>query len=123
MGRNTVYLFRLDDLAVCHLGTLAHTLSTQQLEALGSVDVLLVPVGGNASLSASKASEVISQVEPRVAIPMHYNASGRDAASLDTLEKFVKEMGLKDYVVQDKFASKRSDLGETTQIVVLDAKV
>jgi L-ascorbate metabolism protein UlaG (beta-lactamase superfamily) len=121
-GRNNIFLYQLDDLNVCHLGSLGHTLSPKQLEALGSVDVLLVPVGGQNALSASKASEVISQIEPRVVIPMHYS-TGRENLELDSLDKFTKEMGLKDVVAQDKFASKASDLGETTQIVVLEAKV
>ena len=121
-GRNTIFLFHLDDLIVCHLGSLGTTLKPQQLEAIGDVHVLLVPVGGNASLTASKASEVISQVEPRVVIPMHYSI-GRENLPLDNLDKFTKEMGLKDIVPQEKFSMKASDLGETTQVVILDAKV
>jgi len=122
LGRNTIFLFHLDDLEVCHLGALGHTLSSQQLEAIGDVDVLLVPVGGNASLTAGKASEVISQIEPRVVIPMHYSI-GRETVQMDNLEKFAKEMGLKDWTTQEKFSAKASDLGETTQIVVLEAKI
>ena len=121
-GRNTIFLFHMDDLIVCHLGSLGATLKPQQLEAIGDVHVLLVPVGGNASLTASKASEVISQVEPRVVIPMHYSI-GRENLPLDNLDKFTKEMGLKDIVPQEKFSMKASDLGETTQVVILDAKV
>ena len=122
LGRNNIFLFHLDDLVVCHLGALGHTLSSQQLEAIGDVDVLLVPVGGNASLSAGKASEVISQIEPRVVIPMHYS-TGRETLQMDSLDKFTKEMGLKDWTTQDKFSMKKSDLGETTQIVILEPKV
>lgn len=122
-GRNAIFLFHLDDLVVCHLGSLGHTLNSQQLDALGDVQVLLVPVGGsNASLTASKASEVISQVEPKIVIPMHYSI-GRESLEMDSLEKFTKEMGLKDVVPQDKFSMKASELGETTQVVVLEAKI
>jgi L-ascorbate metabolism protein UlaG (beta-lactamase superfamily) len=120
-GRNTIFLFHLDDLVVCHLGSLAHTLSSQQLDALGDVDVLLVPVGGSAALSASKASEVISQIEPKIVVPMHYS-TGRETLQLDNLDKFTKEMGLKDLVAQDKLTLRRSDLGETTQVMILEAK-
>ena len=121
LGRNTIYLYHLDDLMVCHLGALAHTLSPQQLEALGDVDVLLVPVGGNASLNAGKASEVISQLEPKIVIPMHYS-TGRESLQMDSLDKFTKEMGLKEWTPQDKFSAKANDLGETTQVVILEAK-
>jgi L-ascorbate metabolism protein UlaG (beta-lactamase superfamily) len=120
-GRNNIFLFHLDDLVVCHLGALGHTLSPQQLEAIGDVDVLLVPVGGNVSLSAGKASEVISQVEPRVVIPMHYS-TGRETLQMDSLDKFTKEMGLKDWTTQDKFSMRKSDLSETTQVVILEPK-
>jgi L-ascorbate metabolism protein UlaG (beta-lactamase superfamily) len=121
-GRNNVFLFQLDDLVVCHLGSLGHTLNSQQLEAIGDVDVLLVPVGGNVSLSAGRASEVISQIEPKVVVPMHYS-TGRESLASDNLDKFTKEMGLKDLTTQDKLSLKASELGEGMQVVVLEAKV
>ena len=122
-GRNTIFLFHLDDLRVCHLGSLGHTLNSQQLDALGDVDVLLVPVGGsNASLTATRASEVISQIEPKIVIPMHYSI-GRETQEMDSLDKFTKEMGLKEIGPQDKLSMKASELAETTQVVVLEAKI
>jgi L-ascorbate metabolism protein UlaG (beta-lactamase superfamily) len=121
LGRNNIFLFHLDDLVVCHLGALGHTLNSHQLEALGDVDVLMVPVGGHTALSANKASEVISQLEPKIVIPMHYS-TGRESLDLDTLDKFMKEMGLKEWNPQDKLANTSSDLDETTQVVVLEAK-
>jgi L-ascorbate metabolism protein UlaG (beta-lactamase superfamily) len=71
-GRNTVYVIELDEVRVCHLGDLGHSLEADMLEALGKVDVLLVPVGGGSTLEAAGAAEVARQVEPRVVIPMHY---------------------------------------------------
>lgn len=121
-GRNNIFLFHLDDVAVCHLGSLGHTLSSQQVEALGDVDVLLVPVGSDTSLSAGKASEVISQIEPKMVVPMHY-PTGRQAKDGESLDKFLKEMGLKEWTPQDKLTLKGSDLDETTQVVVLEAKM
>lgn len=120
-GRNNIFLFHLDDLVVCHLGSLGHVLSAQQAEAIGDVDVLLVPVGGYTTLDASKAIEVISLVEPKVVIPMHYS-TGREATESDTLEKFTREMGLKDWTPEEKFTAKASDLAETTRVVVLEPK-
>jgi L-ascorbate metabolism protein UlaG (beta-lactamase superfamily) len=121
LGRNNIFLFHLDDLVVCHLGALGHTLNSHQLEVLGDVDVVMVPVGGHTALSANKASEVISQLEPKIVIPMHYS-TGRETLDLDTLDKFTKEMGLKDVTPQDKLTIKSSDLDETTQVIVLEAK-
>ncbi|HKP51534.1 MAG TPA: MBL fold metallo-hydrolase [Chloroflexia bacterium] len=124
-GRNTIFLFHLGDLVVCHLGSLGHTLNSQQVEAIGDVDVLLVPIGENTTLTTTKAIEVITQIEPKIVVPMHYeksangNGGGGDA---DALAKFAKEMGLKDWQVQDKLSVKGSDLPETTHVVVLEAK-
>jgi L-ascorbate metabolism protein UlaG (beta-lactamase superfamily) len=121
MGRNVAFLFHLDDLVVCHLGALGHTLNPQQIEALGEVDVLMVPVGGHASLTATKATEVISQLEPKVVVPMHYG-TGREQVTLDNLDKFMKEMGLKEWETRDKLALRSADMGETTQVMVLETR-
>ncbi len=120
-GRNTIFLFHLDDLVVCHLGSLGHTLTSKQVEAIGDVNVLLVPVGGFSSLTATKATEVISQVEPNIVIPMHYS-TGRESVELDTLDKFTKEMGLKEWTPQDKLNVKATDLDETTRVIILEPK-
>ncbi len=120
-GRNTIFLFHLGDLVVCHLGALGHTLTSKQVEAIGDVDVLLVPVGGGSTLTPTRASEVISQVEPKIVVPMHYS-TGRETVQLGPLEAFTKEMGLKEWTPQDKLAARTADLDETTKIVVLEAK-
>ena len=122
IGRNTIFLFHLDDVLVCHLGSLGHSLKASQVEALGDVDILLVPIGGQATLNSTRAVEVISQIEPRIVVPMHYH-TGRETVEMDTLDKFMKEMGLKEWTPEDKVSVKKSDLGETTRVVVLEAKV
>ena len=129
-GRNTIFLFHLGDLVVCHLGSLGHTLNSQQVEAIGDVDVLLVPVGFNTTLTTTKAIEVITQIEPKIVVPMHYDRSangkagnGATAGDADPLALFTKEMGLKEWEAQDKLSVKGADLPETTRVVVLDARV
>jgi L-ascorbate metabolism protein UlaG (beta-lactamase superfamily) len=121
-GRNTIFLFQLDDILVCHLGSLGHSLKANQIEALGDVDILLVPVGGHGSLDATKAAEVISQVEPRIVVPMQYS-TGRENLELETIERFTKEMGIKEPTVQDKLSVRKSDLGEVTRVILLEVKV
>ncbi|MGA7733742.1 MAG: MBL fold metallo-hydrolase [Chloroflexia bacterium] len=120
-GRNNIFLFHLDDTVVCHLGALGHTLNSRQLEALGDVDVLMVPVGGDASLSAGKATEVISQIEPRIVIPMHYG-TGKESVELDALDRFMKEIGIKEWTPQEKLAIKGSEGDGPMQVVVLEAR-
>lgn len=118
-GHNTVYTIQLEELMFCHLGDLGHMMTSDQVEQIGSVDVLMVPVGG-ASLGAAKAAEVINQLEPGLVVPMHYATSATAAAKgLETLEKFSREMGYHDTEVRDKLTIRRSDIPDQTQIAVL----
>lgn len=91
-GKVTIYVIEMEDLVVCHLGDLGHVLAQEQIEAIGHVDVLLIPVGGGNSLTAAQAAEVIGVLEPRAVIPMHYQTPGLTTA-LDPLSRFIKEMG------------------------------
>src|SRR5512133_2880665 len=93
--RNTLYVFDYNGLTVAHLGDMDRVPSQAEVEALGSVNVALVPVGGGGSLTAAKAAEVISLLEPNIVVPMHY-ATPAATALLDSLNKFLKEMGLAD---------------------------
>lgn len=121
-GRNTAFLIELDDLIICHLGSLGHVLTTKQVEALSDAHVLLVPVGGHSTLDVARAAEVIAQIEPRIVIPMHYRTGTEQVEGEDNLEKFAREMGLKEWKPQDRLAVRASDLPETTTVVVLDVK-
>src|SRR2546423_5558746 len=102
-GGNTVYLIELDDVRVCHLGDLGHRLADGDLEALGTVDVLLVPVGGRTTISAALAAEVVRQIEPRVVVPMHFAIPGLKI-ELDPVDRFLKEMGVAEADHQPKLA-------------------
>ena len=82
-----MFIFEVGGLRIAHLGDLGHTLDDDQLEAIGSVDVLLVPVGGGTTLDAYQATRVIDQLHPRLmVIPMHYT-SPRDARSRSSSAK------------------------------------
>ncbi len=118
--RNTVFLFELEDLRVCHLGDLQHVPSQAEVEeALGEVDVLFVPVGGGEALNAAQAAEVVSLLEPRIVIPMHYRVPGL-ALKLDPVQKFLKEMGSEKAPTLDAMKLSRADLPEETQVIVLN---
>jgi L-ascorbate metabolism protein UlaG (beta-lactamase superfamily) len=71
-GKVSAFVFTTDGLHIVHLGDLGHVLTPEQVAALGPVDVLLIPVGGFYTIDASQATEVVSQLSPRVVIPMHY---------------------------------------------------
>jgi L-ascorbate metabolism protein UlaG (beta-lactamase superfamily) len=120
-GLNTVFAFNFDGLAVCHLGRLGHVPSQSQVEDLGTVDILLVPVGGTGSLGPAQASEVISLFEPSFVIPMYYKIPGLQV-KLGTLSRFLKEMGLEKVDSQEAFKVSRSSLSEETQVIVLEPR-
>jgi L-ascorbate metabolism protein UlaG (beta-lactamase superfamily) len=121
-GRNTVYLIEIDDVRVCHLGDLGHKLEDAEAEAVSSPDVLLVPVGGRTSMNAAQAAEVVRQLDPRFVIPMHYAIPGLKA-DLDTIERFLKEMGVTAAEAQPKLSVQKSAGDYDTKVVVLDPKI
>jgi L-ascorbate metabolism protein UlaG (beta-lactamase superfamily) len=120
-GLNTVFAFNFDGLSVCHLGRLGHVPTQSQVENVGTINILLVPVGGSGSLSPARASEVISLFEPNIVIPMHYKVPGLQV-KLGTLKPFLKEMGLEKMASQEVLKVSRTNLSEETQIIVLEPK-
>ena len=117
--RNSLYVFDYDGITVAHLGDLKQVPTQTEVEALGSVNVALVPVGGGGGLNAAKAAEVISLLEPNIVIPMHY-ATPDVKVSLDSLDKFLKEMGLGSAEKQPSLKVSKSGLPDETHVVVLD---
>ncbi|HNX11232.1 MAG TPA: MBL fold metallo-hydrolase [bacterium] len=118
-GSNIIYRIEMDDITLCHLGDLGHVLENKQLEKLEGIDILFVPVGGKDSLDAKTAVEVISQIEPRIVIPMHYKTPGV-TLDLDSLDKFVKELGIAP-TKEEKLKINKKDLPqEDMELVVLD---
>ena len=91
-GKNVVFRFDVDGVGVCHLGDLGHPLTAKQLEEIGPVDVLLVPVGGKFTVDYQGAAGVVKQLKPKVVIPMHYRTK-RLQFYLDGPEKFLEVMG------------------------------
>lgn len=118
---NTIFIFEFPEMTVAHLGDLGHVLTQAQVEAMPNIDVLLVPVGGRYTLDAVMAAEVISIIEPRIVIPMHYRMEGTPE-HLDPLERFLKEMGLPTPEPVSTLRITKAQLPEETQIVVMDIK-
>lgn len=119
--RNTLYVFDYNGITVAHLGNLRKVPSQTEIEALGTVKVALVPVGGGGGLNAAKAAEVVSLLEPGIVIPMHYNTQD-SKIKLDPLNKFLKEMGLGKVEPEDSLKVSRSAVPDETRVVVLTYK-
>lgn len=119
LGTNIVYVIEMEDLRICHLGDLGHVPTSEQAEEMGGVDILLTPVGGGSTLDATSASETVSLLEPRLVIPMHYGTPAAKA-TLDPLDRFLKEMGAGSPESMLKLAVSPSSLSHETRVVVLD---
>lgn len=118
-SRNTLYVFDYEGITVAHLGDMQEVPTQNEVEALGTVNVLLIPVGGGSSLNAAKAAEVVSVIEPNLVVPMHYSTNNAKI-KLEPLGKFLKEMGLGKIEPQPSLKATRSSLPEETKVVVLD---
>lgn len=117
-GKNTVYLIEVDEVSVCHLGDLGHTLTDDQVEELENIDVLMLPVGGVSTLNAAEAAEVVRQIEPKIAIPMHYQTDAYEG-ELEPVDRFLKEMGVTGVEPQSRLTITKSNLPISTQVFLL----
>lgn len=119
-GENVVFAVEIDGIHVCHLGDLGHLLTDEQLGELGPIDVLLVPVGGQTTLTPTEAAEAVAQVNPKLVVPMHFAADG---GSTDLLgpDKFLHEMAVEP-IRQPKANLTPSSLPDETQVVLLEAR-
>ncbi len=111
----------MDGLTICHLGDLGHVPTQPQAEALGNVNVLLVPVGGVSTINAGEAAEIVSMLEPQIVIPMHFAHSDLKF-KLDASAKFFKEMGIKAPAAAPMLKVTKDSLLKETQVVLLEAK-
>lgn len=121
--RNVAYFFDFDGFTVGHLGDLGQIPHQRQVEELGEIDVLLVPVSGHNTLDASRMTEVISLLEPRIVIPMHYLHPGLTGVMGETLEpvdKFLKELGVADPETIPSLKVTKGQLPEETQVILLE---
>ncbi len=119
-GMNTIYNFKIDKINVCHLGDLGQTdLTDQQIEEIGNVDILLIPVGGHFTIAATEANKIASQLEPRVIIPMHYKDSDTKIEELAAVDKFLKEIGKENIDPVNKFTITPDKFAEETQVVLM----
>lgn len=118
-GLNTIYQLIIDDLNIVHLGDFGQSeLTETQVEQIETADILLIPVGGVYTISAKEASKVVSQLEPKIIIPMHYKIEGL-TAPLEGVENFLKEMGAENVVPLPKLTISKDKLPEEPQVILL----
>lgn len=125
-GKNTIYVIEADGLRLAHLGDLGHTLSDELVNEMGSIDILMVPIGGKFTIGPKEAVEVVGKIDPYFIIPMHYLAPGMNPQAfegLEPVEVFTKEIGM---TVENlpKFSLKREDILEdqAPKVIILEKK-
>lgn len=122
-GGVTIYTIDIEGIRLCHLGDFGQKeLTPDQVEKIGDCDILVIPAGGVYTISGQEASRVVSQIEPRIVIPMHYQLPKLKLKSkLENLDKFLKAMGQKGIIPQPKLSIKKKDLTEEgTKVIVLN---
>ena len=123
-NKSTFYTIETEKMRLCHLGGLEKKeLTSEQLDKIGNIDILMIPVGGMGIISWKEALGIVSQIDPRIVIPMNYQIpklklSGKE--KLEGVDKFLKGMGKQTIEFQDKLVIKHKDLSQDgVEIVVL----
>jgi len=117
-GPNTIFYFTIDGTNLCHLGDLGHVLSPGQVNEIGAVDILFVPVGGFYTIDALVASQVCDQLKPKVVIPMHFKTP-RCAYPIAGVEDFLKGKKNVSKVGDSEVEFERERLPAATEIVLM----
>ncbi|MBD3282259.1 MAG: MBL fold metallo-hydrolase [Candidatus Portnoybacteria bacterium] len=117
-GTNTIYVLDGEEMKVCHLGDFGQSeLANDQLNQIGDVDVLMIPVGGTYTINGSEAVKIINQLEPQIVIPMHFKVS-KLKTKLNTVDKFLEEIGT-EKEVKEEVSIQRKDLTEGDMKVIV----
>jgi len=117
---NNIVCFTVDGVNFCFLGDLGSTLTPEQISAIGSMDVLFVPVGGGGyTINAKRATETYSAINPAIVIPMHYGTQ-KLAFSLDGINDFLLEKSNVKKLNSSLLEISKAELPKSTTIVVMD---
>jgi L-ascorbate metabolism protein UlaG (beta-lactamase superfamily) len=101
-GPNTIFVFSLDGVRVCHMGDFGQSgLREEQAQAIGQVDLLIVPVGGGPTIGAEQAALVIERLSPRWVVPMHYRTPR--IGFLETADAFLEKADAVERVQSSEF--------------------
>ena len=117
-GKNSIFCFTVDGVRICHLGDLGHSLSDKQTAELGSVDILLIPVGGLYTIDAKVASQLYDRLKPKMIIPMHFK-NDKCAFPIASVDEFLKGQEGVSRLDASEIGFKQGELPVTTKTVVL----
>jgi L-ascorbate metabolism protein UlaG (beta-lactamase superfamily) len=117
-GENIIFSFTVDGITICHLGDLGHALSQDEVEAIGAVDLLLLPVGGFYTIDSEAASEIARRLNPSIVIPMHFK-TGKCELPITPVEEFTRGKARVKVMDSSEISLDKSDLPKETEIIVL----
>jgi L-ascorbate metabolism protein UlaG (beta-lactamase superfamily) len=118
-GKNIVFKVTMDELQVCHLGDLGHSLTGKEVAEIGAVDILLIPVGGYFTIDPKEATQVAEQIKAKVVIPMHFK-TGKCGFPIAPVDDFLKGKSNVKKAKASEAAFSRTSLPGQTEILVLD---
>lgn len=120
-GRNTIFVLETEDIKVCHMGDLGVELTPEQIEKIGEVDILMIPVGGNFTIDGRRAAKLTQKLEPSIVIPMHFKIPGSKEDISDEKD-FCNEMGNCPKEKINRFSIKKSELeGKNMEVILMKA--
>ncbi len=117
---NIIYIIQSEGIKICHLGEIGEELSSEQIETIGDIDILMIPIGGGNAYNAKEAMRAMSQIEPRITIPMYYRIQGL-TMKLDSLSEFLKSLGIESLQPIAKLSVKEKDINkDEAKIITLE---
>lgn len=120
-ARNTIFRINMNGVTVVHVGRMTKLPTQPQIEALGEVNVLLLPVGGGNRLNGVQAAELVALIEPNIVVPMHFAQEGV-TKELDGVEKFLNELGSADLEPTTSLRVSSGSSSDETRVVLLTPK-
>ena len=118
-GVNTVYVLKIEDMKICHLGDIGQKeLSNEQVDQIGDIDILMIPVGGIYTINGNEAVQIINQLEPSIVIPMHYKIP-KLKIKLNNVDKFLEEIGTKKETMEEFLIQKKDLTEEEMRVIVM----
>jgi len=118
---NTIYIIEAEGIRICHLGDLGEKdLSSEQLDKIGDVDILMIPIGGTYTINSVEAVKIMGQIEPKIIIPMHYHIPDLKY-KLEKIDDFLKALGIKKIEKMPKLSIKSKDISsEEVKVIQLE---
>jgi L-ascorbate metabolism protein UlaG (beta-lactamase superfamily) len=117
--KNVAFVFDIDDIHICHLGSIDQVPHADDVEFLGAADILLLPIGGGKTLNVAQAAETISVLDPKIVIPMRYRTEAT-TEDLESVDRFLKELGAEGKKPETRLSITKSNIPSDTTVVLLE---